>query len=166
MSTRVRPVHRSAIPLLNAMQAGRFTRASASLKLGVSVQVLGNWLARGVPARRAPDVAALLGMPTDRYLLVSGFVSENLSAAPLQGITASYAALPPILQQYICDKVEKLAQAYSQIPADMIGKLSPPVDSAKYIRWQSEIEGILLHLASIGAERARRKKRRTGSTIT
>lgn len=81
MAYRQRPVHDTAIPLQNWMLENRKKGVDVARQLNISQsQTITNWLARGIPAYKIPDVAKLCGFSTDQYLSLVG-LSDRASIA-------------------------------------------------------------------------------------
>ena len=77
MAHRQKPVHPSALPLARRLDDRSFTRGGVSdaLKLD-NVQNVTNWLARGVPHSRMPQLARLFGLTVDEYLREAGMLGS------------------------------------------------------------------------------------------
>ncbi len=84
MATRTTPVHDTALPLLKRINQGLFTKAKVARELNVLPQHVTNWLARGIPAARLHDVAALCGLSTDAYRREAG-LPINAKAPKIDG---------------------------------------------------------------------------------
>ncbi len=146
MSRRETEIHRTAIPLLRRINEGRFTRTEAAKKLDVLQQHITNWLRRGVPSARMPDVATLCGLSTDEYRLEAGLLSKG--AKPKQGkLTTAlhiedFEVLPDGLQDYIIKKTSELRALYEGLPT-IRDKLSPPKDPDQYRAWELDIEVLI-----------------------
>jgi hypothetical protein len=150
VAKRKRAVHQSAMPLLNCINSGRLTRAEVAKKLNLDVQNVTNWLARGIPAKQLPDVAALCELSTDEYRAQAGLgVKVKTRPNRPEDVMAAhgYHALPTFLQQYILRKIERLLRTYNAVPIVMRKKLSPPKNPDQYRQWESEIESVLLRQA-------------------
>ena len=76
MPTRNRSFHKTAQPLLNRLNAGKVSRSDVAREMGVSAAVVSNWLTRGVPAPRMPELALLLGITFDQYRAECGFAVQ------------------------------------------------------------------------------------------
>lgn len=147
MAKRQNEVHRTALPLLQRINAGKFTRTQVAKKLDVQQQHVTNWLRRGIPASRLSDVAALCEISTDEYRLEAGLVKFSkakqgkLASAPH---TADFDALPAGLQDYIERKTRELRALHEALPAWLREKFdSPPKDPAQYATWERDIEGLI-----------------------
>ncbi|MBE0615224.1 MAG: hypothetical protein IH604_16245 [Burkholderiales bacterium] len=148
MAKRKRAVHQSAMPLLNCINSGRLTRAEVAKKLNLDVQNVTNWLARGIPAKQLPEVAALCDLSTDEYRAQAGLGVKTRPDRPENVMAAhGYHSLPIFLQQYVLRKIDSLLRTYNAVPVEMRKKLSPPKNPEQYRQWESEIESVLLRWA-------------------
>ena len=48
--------------LIQAIEKAKHTQASLARELGVTAQVVHNWVKRGVPPERAPELEKILGV--------------------------------------------------------------------------------------------------------
>lgn len=156
MAHRQNEVHRTALPLLQRINAGKFTKAQAARKLGVQQANLTNWLSRGIPAGKIPDVAVLCELTTDEYRLEAGLAKFSkakqgkLASAPH---AADFDALPAGLQDYIERKTRELRALHEALPAWLREKFdSPPKDPAQYAVWERDIEGLIAKFGRTRAE--------------
>ena len=148
VAKRKRAVHQSALPLLNFINSGKLTRAEVARKLNLDVQNVTNWLARGVPAKQLPEVAALCDLSTDEYRAQAGLGVKTRPDRPKNVMAEhGYNALPIYLQQYVVRKIDNLLRTYNAVPIEMRMKLSPPKNPEQYRLWESEIESVLLRWA-------------------
>jgi len=135
---REREAHPTAAPLLDALNAGKLTRADIQQKLGLgSRQVVTNWLAYGVPARHLPSVAALCGLSTDAYRERVGLAGADPDSRIDPAVTrteqllANYGALPAWMQDYFLRKMKEARKYADVLPEFMARDAASPVDEAK-----------------------------------
>lgn len=152
MAKRKRPVHRTALPLLHCITAGKFTRAQVAEKLGLDVQNVTNWLARGIPAKELSSVASLCELSTDDYRIQAGLATrgpQRLPAGEDATEVAPFEMLPEFLQIYITRKIAALLHRYESVPIWLRDKLAPPSDPDQYSQWETQIEAVMQRLAQV-----------------
>lgn len=147
MAKRKTEMHRNALPLMQRINEGKTTRGKVAKALDVGPQHVTNWLRRGIPAARIPDVANHIGISTDEYRLEAGLLPKGakgkqgkLHAAPHM---RDFDALPDGLQSYIVRKTIELRRLYESLPAWLRDKLIPPKDPDQYRAWELDIETLI-----------------------
>lgn len=156
MSRRETEIHRTALPLLRRINEGKFTRTDVARKLDVKAQHVTNWLSRGVPSARLPDVAALCGVSTDQYRLEAGLLrgakarQAKLETAPY---LEDFEALPDGLQAYIASRTAQLRALYEGFPSWLRDKLdTAPKDPDQYRAWEIDIETLMARFSKGGPD--------------
>lgn len=151
MGTRKTEVHRSALPLLRRIKDGRLKRQEVEKKLDIKPQHLTNWLTRGVPARRLPDVAAVCDLSTDEYRLEAGMVIRARGKDLLaQALLTDFRALPEGLREHIARKTAALRELCQDMPKFLMESLKPPKDPEKYKEWERDIEILMARFRTGG----------------
>jgi len=148
MAKRQKPVHQTALPLKQWMDARNKSGVQVAKLLNISMsQTITNWLARGVPAYRIPEVAALCGLTTDEYRIQAGLAPGSVKGKQptLLGAThmADFKALPDYLQMYIERQTSDLRKLYETLPAWLRDKLVPPKDAEQYQTWERDIQALM-----------------------
>ncbi len=82
MGNRTRPVHATATPLSRRFEEGALSRKGVAKALGVEVQNVTNWLARGVPSEKIDDLAELCGITPEQYKVEAGMRAKRKAVAP------------------------------------------------------------------------------------
>lgn len=127
----------------------RGDKAALCKKLGISQQVLSNWITRGVPEGRIPRLSAILGMSVERYYFEAGRPLEGTGRrqgeldSPM--LVSDFEALPAGLRAVIARQTRELREMLDSVPAHLKPLFSsqPPADPERYREWEESIKALL-----------------------
>ena len=146
---RKTPIHPSALPLADALEAHAFTRQEVAVHFKMDVQNVTNWIARGIPGRRITDVAEFCGMTTDEYRFKAGLTKKKPAATAKRSAVDLNDGLPDFLSNYLRRKIAKMRAQYAATPAWLLTKLAPPAGETEYRDWESHIETLMANFAAL-----------------
>jgi hypothetical protein len=128
--------------LLKYLGEDRGAKSKFASKLGISQQVLNNWLKRGVPRARLPEIAGAMGITTDDYIRKANGGTVDTREGPgddfalLSELSILWGAIPPQSKRAILT----IARDYRRLGDDYAGEVLRKGGSGSSLAPSSAVE--------------------------